>query len=49
MSHPQNTPQFIRIWSVQFPGYTERMQAMNSPQAVHDAIRLADRLTLAKK
>lgn len=47
MSHPQNTPRFIRVWSVQFPGYTDRMKAVNSPQAVHDAIRLAGKLTLA--
>lgn len=49
MQTQTTTPRFIRIWSVQFPCYTERMKAMNSPQAVHDALRLAGKLALVKK
>lgn len=43
------TLQSIYVWSVQYPDYHERMQAMAIPQNVYNAFKNADKLELTPK
>jgi len=39
----------VYVWSLQFPEYPERMEAMNLPHNVYNALKGAEKLELTPK